>query len=86
VAAVLKAAGVRHAVVRRSLPADLTAREVDVLRLVARGLSNRQIADELSLSPKTVGNHVEHVYAKVGVSSRAAATLFALQNGLVGEE
>jgi HD-GYP domain-containing protein (c-di-GMP phosphodiesterase class II) len=84
VSAVLKAAGVRHAPVRRSLPADLTPREVDVLRLVARGLSNRQIGDRLALSPKTVGNHIEHIYAKVDVSTRAAATLFALQNSLVG--
>ena len=51
-------------------PADLTDREVDVLRLLARGLTNRQIAAELVLSPKTVGHHVERAYAKAGVSTR----------------
>jgi DNA-binding NarL/FixJ family response regulator len=62
----------------------LTAREVDVLRLLARGQTNKQIAQRLFLSPKTVSNHVEHMYAKLGVSSRAAATMFATRNGLVG--
>ena len=70
VEAVLGAAG--HRVLRRrDGPAGLTAREVDVLRLLARGLSNKEIAQRLVISPKTVGNHVEHIYAKIGASTRA---------------
>jgi DNA-binding NarL/FixJ family response regulator len=57
---------------------------VEVLRLLARGHPNKQIARRLALSPKTVSNHVEHIYAKLDVSSRAAATLFATQHGLMG--
>jgi DNA-binding CsgD family transcriptional regulator len=83
VAVVLKVAGQRTAV-RRAWPSGLTAREVEVLGLLARGKSNRQIADRLTVAPKTVANHIEHVYTKIGVSSRAAATLFASQRGLVG--
>lgn len=84
VEAVLGAAGHRT---RRRIegPAGLTAREIEVLRLVARGLSNKQIADELVISKKTVGNHVEHVYTKIDANSRAAAGLFAMQNGLLPE-
>ena len=78
-----RAAGHR-APARRSWPAGLTAREVEVLGLVARGRSNKQIAQHLVVTPKTVSNHVEHIYAKIGVSSRAAATLYATQQGLVG--
>jgi DNA-binding NarL/FixJ family response regulator len=70
--------------VRRAWPAGLTAREIEVLRLLARGMSNRQIANQLVVTPKTVANHLEHIYTKIGVSSRAAATLFASQRGLVG--
>ena len=81
--AVLRAAGHR-APTRRSWPAGLTAREVEVLGMLARGRTNRQIAQRLVVSPKTVSNHVEHVYAKIGVSSRAAATLYATQQGLLG--
>jgi HD-GYP domain-containing protein (c-di-GMP phosphodiesterase class II) len=81
--AVLKAAG-RRAPARREWPRGLTAREVDVLALLARGHSNKQIAARLVVSPKTVSNHVEHIYTKLGVSSRAAATLFASRHGLVG--
>ena len=83
VAAVLAVAG-RPAPARRSWPRGLTAREVEVLGLLARGESNKQIAGRLTVAPKTVANHVEHIYAKIGVSSRAAATLFASQRGLVG--
>ena len=68
---------------RRAWPAGLTAREVEVLRLVARGLSNREIAEHLVITPKTAGNHVEHVYTKIGVSNRARASLFAMQHGLM---
>lgn len=69
---------------RRSWPGGLTAREVEVLGLVARGRSNKQIAQRLVVTPKTMSNHVEHIYAKLGVSSRAAATLYATQQGLLG--
>ena len=81
--AVLAAAGHR-APGRRVWPGGLTAREVEVLALLARGHSNRQIAQRLVVSPKTAANHVEHIYSKLGVSSRAAATLYATQHGLLG--
>jgi HD-GYP domain-containing protein (c-di-GMP phosphodiesterase class II) len=85
VAAVLGAAG--HRVPRRhGGPAGLTPREVEVLRLLARGLSNKQIAERLVISPKTVANHVEHIYSKIEASTRAAAGLFAMQHGLLPEE
>jgi DNA-binding NarL/FixJ family response regulator len=57
-----------------------------VLILLARGLSNKQIAARLVITPKTAGNHVEHIYAKTGASGRAVATLFAMQHGLLPEE
>ena len=85
VEAVLGAAGHRVAR-RREGPAGLTQREVEVLRLLARGLSNKQIAERLVISPKTVANHVEHIYAKIDASSRARASLFAMQHGLLPEE
>jgi HD-GYP domain-containing protein (c-di-GMP phosphodiesterase class II) len=81
--AVLTAAGHR-APARHLQPGGLTAREVEVLGLLARGHSTREIARQLVVSPKTAANHVEHIYAKLGVSSRAAATLFATQHGLMG--
>ena len=49
-------------------------------------MSNRQIAEQLVITPKTAGNHVEHIYAKIDASSRAAAALFAVQHGLLPEE
>ena len=67
---------------RRALPGRLTAREVEVLRHVAAGKTNREVAAVLFLSEKTVGNHLASVYAKLGVASRAAATAFALRHGL----
>jgi HD-GYP domain-containing protein (c-di-GMP phosphodiesterase class II)/DNA-binding CsgD family transcriptional regulator len=82
VAAVLAAAG--HAVSsRREWPAGLTTREVDVLRLVARGLSSKQIATQLVITPKTARNHIEHIYTKIDASSRVAASLFATEHGLL---
>jgi DNA-binding CsgD family transcriptional regulator len=84
VEAVLGAAGHRVAR-RREGPAGLTAREIDVLRLLARGLSNKEIAERLVISPKTVGNHVEHIYTKIDASTRAAASLFAVRHGLLPE-
>jgi HD-GYP domain-containing protein (c-di-GMP phosphodiesterase class II) len=83
VACVLAAAGQRAAPSARGWPADLTDREVEVLRLLARGGSNREVAERLFISPKTVGRHVENVYAKIGVSSRAAAALFAMEHRLL---
>ena len=85
VEAVLGAAG--HRVPRRMEgPAGLTPREVEVLRLLARGLSNKEIAARLVISPKTVGNHAEHIYAKINAPTRTAAGLFAMQHGLLPEE
>jgi HD-GYP domain-containing protein (c-di-GMP phosphodiesterase class II)/DNA-binding CsgD family transcriptional regulator len=83
VACVLAAAGERTAPAPAPWPADLTEREVEVLRLIARGQSNRQVAERLFISPKTVGRHVENLYAKTGVSSRAAAAVFAMEHGLL---
>jgi len=85
VGAVLAAAG--HRVKRRRTEiAGLTNREVEVLRLVARGLSNKAIAARLVVTSKTVGNHVEHIYTKIGVSNRAGAALFATRHGLLPEK
>ena len=83
--AVLGAAGHRVSR-RREGPAGLTQREVEVLRLLARGLSNKEIAELLVISPKTVANHVEHIYAKIDASTRAAAGLFAMRHGLLPED
>lgn len=63
-------------------PAGLSTRELEVLRLVASGKSNRQIADELYLSEKTVANHVSSIFNKTGVENRAAATAFAIRHSL----
>jgi DNA-binding CsgD family transcriptional regulator len=83
VEAVLAAAG--HRASRRTpWPAGLTDREVEVLRLVAQGRSNREIAAELCITGKTAGNHVEHVYAKLGVNNRTQASLAAIDRGLAG--
>jgi predicted ATPase/DNA-binding CsgD family transcriptional regulator len=64
-------------------PDGLTAREVEVLRLVARGLSNIQVSEHLVISPRTVDTHLTSIYSKVGVSSRSAATRYALEHHLV---
>jgi DNA-binding NarL/FixJ family response regulator len=68
---------------RRVRPAGLTDRQLDVLRLVARGLSNREIGTALVISPRTAERHVQDVYQRIGVSSRAAAAMFAMQRGLL---
>jgi HD-GYP domain-containing protein (c-di-GMP phosphodiesterase class II) len=85
VEAVLAAAG--HQVPRRTpWPAGLTDRQVEVLRLIAQGRSNREIAAELSITEKTARNHVEHVYAKLGVTNRTQASLAAIDSGLAGSQ
>ncbi|MCW2856915.1 MAG: hypothetical protein JWR52_2530 [Marmoricola sp.] len=83
--AVLRAAG--HRTTRRSAgPAGLTSREIEVLVLLARGLSNKQIARRLVITPKTASNHIEHIYTKIDASSRTSAALFAMKHGLVPED
>lgn len=84
VEAVLGAVGHRT-IRRRDGVAGLTSREVEVLTLVAQGFSNKQIAERLIIAPKTAGNHVEHIYTKIGAGNRAAASLFAVQHGLLPE-
>ena len=68
---------------RSALPHDLTEREVEVLRLVASGMTNREIAQELVVSPRTVQHHVR--FDKVGRRTRAGAAVFAMEHGLVGD-
>jgi HD-GYP domain-containing protein (c-di-GMP phosphodiesterase class II) len=81
--AILAVAG--HPVRRSpSAPAGLTPREVEVLVLAATGATTKAIASKLGIAPKTAGNHLERVYAKAGVGSRAEAAMFAMQHGLVG--
>lgn len=80
--AVLEGAGER-ARIRAEWPAGLTEREVEVLRLLIQGETNRQMAARLGISEKTIGHHVEHIYNKIGVSSRAGAALFAMENDIV---
>jgi HD-GYP domain-containing protein (c-di-GMP phosphodiesterase class II) len=82
--AVLEAAGHR-APRRRDWPAGLTAREIEVLRLLARGLSNKQIAQQLTISHKTAGSHVEHIYTKTGVRNRAGVAVFAMKHALMND-
>jgi HD-GYP domain-containing protein (c-di-GMP phosphodiesterase class II) len=80
--AVLAAAGHKRRR-RRSGPAGLTPREVEVLVLIARGASNRQVARALDITPRTAGTHIERIYTKIGASTRSVATLFAVQHGLL---
>ena len=65
------------------LAGDLTARELAVLRLVATGSTNREIATTLSISAHTVARHLQNIFVKLGVSSRTAATAYAYRHGLV---
>jgi DNA-binding NarL/FixJ family response regulator len=85
--AVLAAAGHRERppsrAPRPTHPGGLTGREVEVLHLAARGLTTRQISERLFISPKTADHHIQHVYAKIGVSTRAAAALWAMENEIV---
>ena len=69
---------------RRAHPGDLTDREVEVLRLLARGLTNKQIAARLVVSPRTVQHHVAHIYPKIDRRTRAGAAMFAMEHGIAG--
>jgi HD-GYP domain-containing protein (c-di-GMP phosphodiesterase class II) len=80
--AVLTAAGQRGANTRRSASLALSEREIEVLRLVAKEETNPSIAEKLGLSTKTVERHVTHIYDKIGVSTRAGAAIYTLENGL----
>jgi DNA-binding NarL/FixJ family response regulator len=84
VAAVVSAGGGPPAATRAVNPGGLTDREVEVLRLLARGDTNRLIGEALFISPKTVGRHVENIYVKIGVSTRAGAALYAMEHRLLG--
>jgi HD-GYP domain-containing protein (c-di-GMP phosphodiesterase class II) len=81
VAAVLEAAGQQAPLLER--PAGLTEREAEVITLLARGLLTKQVARELGISVKTADSHIQNAYRKVGVSTRAGATLFAIESGLI---
>jgi DNA-binding NarL/FixJ family response regulator len=83
---VLVAAGHRRAATRAALPAGLTKREAEVLRLLALGMTVRQVADRLVISTKTAEHHVEHIYSKIGVSTRGAAALFAIEQGILATD
>jgi DNA-binding NarL/FixJ family response regulator len=61
----------------------LTVREAEVLRLLARGLTNKELSAELRVSPKTIARHIENIFVKIGVSTRSAATAYAYEAGLV---
>ena len=82
--AVLGAAGHRIRA-RPELPAGLTPRELQVLRLLARGLSSREIGERLGITTKTARNHIQNIYSKADVTTRAGASLFAVRHGLVAE-
>jgi HD-GYP domain-containing protein (c-di-GMP phosphodiesterase class II) len=83
VRAVLAAAGHRQPRPRATWPAGLSTREVEVLRHIARGASYREVAHALQITPKTAEHHIEHIYDKIGVSTRAAATMFAMEHDLL---
>jgi DNA-binding NarL/FixJ family response regulator len=81
--AVLAAAGHLPARRRTAWPAGLSDREVEVLRLIARGASYQGVAHQLVISPRTAAHHVQHIYDKIGVSTRAAATMYAMEHDLL---
>ncbi len=84
--AVLTAAGHRVSRVRRKAVGGLSEREIEVLRLLARGHTIREMAASLVIAEKTVDNHIQHIYEKIGVSTRAGATLFAMEHNLLAPE
>jgi HD-GYP domain-containing protein (c-di-GMP phosphodiesterase class II) len=81
--AILHAAGQPTTPARRSWPAGLSDREVEVLCLISRGLSKKQVAEALVIAPSTADHHVRHIYDKIGVSTRAGAAVFALEHGIL---
>jgi ATP/maltotriose-dependent transcriptional regulator MalT len=81
----LRDLGARPAQPRRSPAAGLSGRETEVVRLVAQGLSNAEIARRLVISPRTVTTHLQHVYARLGVESRIALVRYAMDQDLLGE-
>ncbi len=81
VTAVVEAAG--HQIPRIERPAGLTAREAEVVGMLARGLQTKQVARALGISVKTADRHIQNAYGKIRVSTRAAATLFAMEHGLI---
>jgi len=81
---VLAAAGHKARARAQTAPAGMTDREVEVLRLAATGLTTAEIARRLVISPKTADSHIQHIYTKIGCSTRGAAVLFALRQNLVG--
>jgi DNA-binding NarL/FixJ family response regulator len=81
--AVIAASGSKSLMPPMGNPGGLTDREVEVLRLIARGDTNRRMGEALFISSKTVGRHVENIYAKIGVSTRAGATVYAMEHRLV---
>jgi HD-GYP domain-containing protein (c-di-GMP phosphodiesterase class II) len=84
VAGVLAAAGLQHSTCLSDLrPAGLSEREIEVLRFVAQGHSNAEVAAELYISRRTAEHHVQHIYTKIGVASRPGAALFALEHHLL---
>jgi HD-GYP domain-containing protein (c-di-GMP phosphodiesterase class II)/DNA-binding CsgD family transcriptional regulator len=83
VSAVLSCEGVESKAGQQDWPSDLTEREVQVLRLISRGQTNRQVASKLYISSKTVDRHVQNIYMKTGVSTCAGAAVFAMQHGLL---
>ena len=81
VGAVIEASGQRGPRIER--PAGLTEREAEVVKLLARGHLTKQVAHTLGISVKTADRHIQNAYAKIGVSTRAGATLFAIEEGLL---
>jgi DNA-binding NarL/FixJ family response regulator len=81
---VLDAAGAKRIETGRRGPAGLTPREIEVLQLLARGRTLKQIAEQLVISPSTAHTHASHIYEKAGISTRAGAALFAMEHGLLG--
>jgi DNA-binding CsgD family transcriptional regulator len=66
--------------------AGLTPRELEVLRLIASGLTAKEVARRLDIAPKTADNHIQSLYAKIGVATRAAAALYAVEQGMVNQD
>jgi len=84
VESVLEAAGHARRRTRAQLPGGLSERELEVLRLLCRGNTNREMAQHLHIAEKTAGHHVQHIYDKIGRATRAGAALFAMENDLLG--